>query len=248
MPDSKYDAILCDIDGCLSPEQLGSMNLPALAKVADWNRRARESGDVPALTLCTGRPLPFAEAVARAVGALDLPIVCEGGVWLLEMSPYRWSMDPRIDDGHREIIREVERWAVSQFEGAFLESGKSGAVTIFHERGPEYLEKVVVPAVWTRINDEGWPLRASMTWTCVNVELEFISKASGIDRLLERTGLQSERLVGIGDTMSDVPIRERVAFFACPANADEQLKAMVDFVSDKEEAEGVLDILKRISS
>ena len=242
----RFDAILCDIDGCLSPERPGAMNLPALAKVAGWNTRARTAGDVPALTLCTGRPLPFAEAVARAVGAMDLPVVCEGGVWLLEMNPYRWSMDPRITSAHRELIREVERWALAQFEGAFLESGKSGAVTIFHQRGPEYLEQVVVPAVRTRINDERWPLRASMTWTCVNVELAFISKASGIDRLLGRTGLQRERLVGIGDTLSDMAIRERVAFFACPANADEQLKAHADYVSDKEEAEGVLDILSTL--
>ena len=248
MPLPAYDAIICDIDGCLSPEHPRPTDLPSISTIAAWNARAREAGDVPALTLCTGRPQPFAEAVARMVGAFRLPIVCEGGVWLLEMDPYRWSMDPRIDDGHREIIREVERWALGQFEGSFLETGKSGAVTVFHERGPEYLETVVLPAVWTRINDEGWPLRASMTWTCVNIELEFISKASGIDRLLERTGLRSERLAGIGDTMSDLAIRERVAFFACPANADEKLKAHADFVSDKEEAEGVLDILERISS
>lgn len=243
---AKYDAIICDIDGCLSPEFPAPTDLGRIAKIADWNRRAKEAGDVPPLTLCTGRPQPFAEAVARMVGAFQLPIVCEGGVWLLEMDPYRWSMDPRITLEHRDLIHEVERWSLAQFEGSRLEIGKAGAVTIFHERGAEYLETVVLPAVWTRIEDEGWPMRASMTWTCVNIELEFISKSSGIDRLLERSGLKPERLAGIGDTMSDMAIRERVAFFACPANADEKLKTHADYVSDKEEAEGVLDILERL--
>ncbi len=48
--------------------------------------------------------------------------------------------------------------------------------------------------------------------------------------------------------MGDMAIRERVAYFACPANADEKLKAHADYVSGKEEAEGVLDILERIGS
>jgi len=242
----RFDAIVCDIDGCLSPEQARPMRTDRLVRVAEHNRRARERGDTPFLTLCTGRPLPFAEAMARAVGAFDLPSVCEGGVWLLTMDPYRWEMDPRIDQGHRDLVREVERWATGQFEGAFLEAGKSGAVTVFHERGPEYLKSVVLPAVWTRINDERWPLRAGMTWTCVNIELEFISKATGLDRLLGRTGLARERLAGVGDTMSDMAIRERVAWFACPANADPELKKHADYVSPHEEVEGVLDILSRI--
>lgn len=243
----RFDAIVCDIDGCLSPEQPRPAATALLARVSEHNRRAREVGDTPALTLCTGRPLPFAEAMARVVGAFSLPIVCEGGVWLLTMDPYRWEMDPRIDQGHRDLIREVERWTTGQFEGAFLEAGKSGAVTIFHERGADYLKSVILPAVWTRIHDEGWPLRASMTWTCINVELEFISKSSGIERLLNATGLRPERLAGIGDTMSDMAIRERVAWFACPANADPELKQHADCVSEREEAEGVLDILDRLS-
>ncbi|MEZ6241503.1 MAG: HAD family hydrolase [Phycisphaerales bacterium] len=243
----RFDAIVCDIDGCLSPELPRPMQTGLLARVSEHNRRARERGDTPLLTLCTGRPLPFAEAMARAVGAFDLPIVCEGGVWLLTMDPYLWEMDPRVTREHLELVREVGAWATAQFEGSFLEAGKSAAVTIFHERGPEYLESVVMPAVWTRINDERWPLRASMTWTCVNVELEFVSKASGIDRLLDRTGLVRERLAGIGDTMGDMAIRERVAWFACPANAADELKPHADYVSPHEEVEGVLDILDRLS-
>ncbi len=243
----RFDAIVCDIDGCLSPELPGPAATDLLARIAEHNARAADAGGVPPLTLCTGRPLPFAEAMARVTRSFALPSVCEGGVWLLSMDPYRWEMDPRITREHRDLIREVEAWALSQFEGAFLESGKSAAVTIFHQRGPEYLRSVVLPAVQTRLADEGWPLKVAMTWTCVNIEIEFVSKASGIDRVLAATGLDPGRLAGIGDTMSDMPIRERVAFFACPANADEALKPCADYVSPREEAEGVLDILDRIA-
>ncbi len=243
----RLDAIVCDIDGCLSPELPRPAATHLLARVSDHNRRARETGGVPPLTLCTGRPLPFAEAMARAVGAFALPIVCEGGVWVLTMDPYRWEMDPRITPEHLGLVREIEAWAAAQFDGAFLEAGKAAAVTIFHAQGPDYLRRVVLPAVQTRIDDAGWPVRAGMTWTCINIELDYISKASGIDRVLAATGLAPDRLAGIGDTMGDLAIRERVAWFACPANAHDELKAHADYVSPHEEAQGVLDILARLS-
>ncbi len=248
MPHSNYDAILCDIDGCLSPEAPGAMNLAALGKVAAWNRRAREDGDAPRLTLCTGRPLPFTEAMARAVGAFDLPIVCESGVWLLEMDPYRWAMDPQLTPEHLDMARSMQAWVGESFKGVFFEAGKSAAVTVFHRDGPKPLRDEIQPAIKDEIARRGWPLRTAMTWTCVNIEPEFISKGTGIDRLIEQTGLKPDRLAGIGDTMSDVPIRERVAWFACPANADERLKELADYVSEKEEAEGVLEILERLEN
>ena len=56
------------------------------------------------------------------------------------------------------------------------------------------------------------------------------------------------RLVGIGDTMGDIAIRESVGFFACPSNADPELKRVADYVSAKPEVEGVLDVLARLVS
>ena len=44
------DAIICDIDGCLSPELPRPSATDLLARISDHNRRARETGDVPPLT------------------------------------------------------------------------------------------------------------------------------------------------------------------------------------------------------
>ena len=53
-------------------------------------------------------------------------------------------------------------------------------------------------------------------------------------------------MVGIGDTLGDMAIRESVGFFACPSNADPALKKVADYVSPLTEVEGVLDILARL--
>ncbi|MDX9910682.1 MAG: HAD hydrolase family protein [Phycisphaerales bacterium] len=248
-PHHRFDAIVCDVDGCLSPELPRPTDMPRLAHVAVWNERAK-AGEVPPLTLCTGRPLPFAEAVGRAVGAFHLPIVCEGGVWLLDLAHYTFERDPRITREHLRLIAQVQEWIAERWggEGVFFEVGKAAAVTVFHPRGPDVLRASILPEIRDRIAREGWPLRVGMTWTCINVELDFVSKATGLDRLMARTGLTRDRLAGVGDTMSDLAIRERVAFFACPANADENLKPHADYVAAHEETAGVLEILDHLNA
>ncbi|MEZ6318554.1 MAG: HAD hydrolase family protein [Phycisphaerales bacterium] len=247
-PRAPYDAICCDVDGGLSPDFFGPADTATLAAVAEHNRRAHEDRDRPPLTLCTGRPLPFADAMARIVAVRDLPILCEGGVWMLDPATYRWSRDPNITEDHLEFARELGRWATDTFDGCYLETGKTAAVTIFHDRGPDHLRAHVVPAVEAEVARRNAPYRVAMTWTCINVEPLAVSKATGLDRAIAHANLDPKRLAGIGDTMSDLPIRERVAFFACPANAAADLKPHADYVSPYEEARGVVDILERMKS
>lgn len=66
-------------------------------------------------------------------------------------------------------------------------------------------------------------------------------------RLLAETDINPVRTAGIGDTMGDRFIAERVAWFGCPANAEAEIKKSAAYVSPHPEVEGVLDILKRLS-
>lgn len=241
-----FDAIFSDVDGCLSPEFYGPADPATLAMIADHNRRAAEVGDRPPLTLCTGRPLPFADAMARIVGVRSLPVVCESGAWVLDPRTYTWQLDPNLTDEHLETARAIGRWALDTFEGVYLEAGKTAAVTIFHPDGPEHLRAHVAPRVEAHVAERRLPYRVAMTWTCINVEPAFVSKATGLDRAIALAGLDPSRLAGIGDTMSDLPLRERVAYFACPSNAADELKAHADYVSPHAEAMGVFDIISRL--
>lgn len=239
-------AILCDVDGCLSPEAIGQASAGALAAIAKHNHRARTEGDRPLLTLCTGRPLPFADAIARMVGALDLPIVCEAGAFLLDPATYTWELDPSLTPDYLAALAEMRAWIERSFPAVYFEQGKVAALTLFHPDGPAALERDVMPGVQERVDRQGLPFRVAMTWTCINVEPAGVSKATGIDRFMRRTGLKPTQLAGIGDTMSDLAIRERVRFFACPANAKPELKPHADYVSEFDEVFGVLDILEHM--
>lgn len=245
-PQRRYDAVICDIDGCLGPERAADpLDAERLVEVARYNRLAREQGDRPEVTLCTGRPQPFAEAVSRLIGN-RLPIVCEMGVWLWWPADNRYDRDPAITPEQLHVIHEASEWIESTYgpRGVVQQPGKVASISLYHA-DTAFLKSLdaELRAEFTR---RGWDLRVSATWLWINIEPANVSKATGIERLMAATGLTRDRLAGIGDTMGDLAIREHVGHFACPANAQDDLKPHADFVSERDEVAGVLDILDRL--
>lgn len=283
MPDSRapssrparaFDLVICDIDGCLSPESTAPMDLASLSLLAAYNRRARESGLTPPLTLCSGRPQPFAEAMCKILDIRGVPCVCENGAWLYTPDTNRYELDPAITREHLVAVRDLSDWVTRTLGvvrrdlghdvGVTQQPGKVASVSLYHP-DTTYL-KSLMPMIEQQVAHAGWPIRVSATWLYINLDLKHVSKGSGLDRMLRglRAGVggaaagsvdtdgaaaySKERLAGIGDTTSDVPIRERCGFFACPANAQDEIKRAADYVSAFNEPRGVLDILERISS
>jgi hydroxymethylpyrimidine pyrophosphatase-like HAD family hydrolase len=86
-----------------------------------------------------------------------------------------------------------------------------------------------------------------MTWLYINCDLQHVNKGTAIERLLAEIGIDPNRTAGIGDTMGDRFIAERVSWFGCPGNAEAEIKTKATYVSPLHEVEGVLDILRQLS-
>lgn len=244
----KYDAILCDIDGCLAPESGDALNADALARLAAYNRNAIATSAHPVITLCSGRPQPFVEAMCRLLANTVYPAISEMGVWLFDPARELAEMDPNIRAEHRDGVRGATRWIEMELvpKGIFVQPGKSASISLWHPQ--THVVMGLIPTLKEVFAREGWPLRVSHTVQWVNCDLAHISKGTGIERFCARTGLTRDRMAGIGDTPTDHAIRERVAFFACPSNALPDLKAKADYASPFRDIEGVLDIVSRLSS
>ena len=239
-----YDLIISDIDGCLSPEDSSPLNLTKLSLIAEHNRLAFENHDRPKLTLCTGRPIPFAESLCRLLQNPSIPCVAENGVWLYNPSCNGYLMDPSITDKQLEMVHEAELFSLKTYrnEGLTLQPGKSASVTLYHP-DPVVLQRIA-PQLQQQFDQNGFEFRVSLTLFYINCDLPQITKASGIDRLLEMTGVDAERTAGIGDTSSDLAIAQRVETFGCPANAIQSVKEAAHFVSEYEQIDGVLDFMQ----
>lgn len=237
----RFDLVVSDIDGCLQPESNTAMDLESLAKIAAWNR-----GHGPALTLCSGRPQPFAEAMCKVIGNLSVPCVAENGVWLYHPGTNEYLMDSSITSDHLGAVGEASAWLDREFgpRGVSRQPGKAASISLYHPDTRVLRE--IRPRVEEQFDKHGWPLRVSMTWLYINCDLRHVSKATGMRRLMEATGVPKERIAGIGDTMSDLAIRDNCGWFACPANAADDLKPHADLVAGEPEARGVVEILHAI--
>ena len=244
---AKYDLVICDIDGCLSPESHAPINDVALSRIAAHNRLAIRAKDRPIVTLCSGRPVSFVEAMCRFIHNTCIPCVAENGVWLYHPDTNVFEMDGTITAEHLEIVHEASKLLREEYEakGVTQQPGKSAAVTLYHH-DTEYLRSIL-PEVHEKLIGRNWPFRVTMTWFYINCDLQHISKASGIERLLSHTGIEPARTAGIGDTLGDKFVADRVAFFACPANADLEIQKSAAYVSPSQEIDGVLDILQQLN-
>lgn len=240
----RFDAIICDIDGCLADEGTAPFDVEALATIAAHNQGAIDGRDMPLLTVCSGRPQPYAEAICRLVHNSVLPCIAENGVWLYHPGTNVYDMDPRIEREHLDAVAKASAWVADQFgpRGVTQQPGKIASISLYHD-DTRYLMDEVMPAVAKGVEVCSWPLRVSRTERYINCDLEHVSKSTALDRLLEHTGLRRERLAGVGDSASDQAIRDRVGFFACPANAVDELKAKADMVAAKPQVRGVLEII-----
>jgi hydroxymethylpyrimidine pyrophosphatase-like HAD family hydrolase len=242
----RFDAVICDIDGCLSPESSGPFDVAALAQIAEHNRLAQDRRDRPLLTLCTGRPQPFAEAMARLLGNRTLPLVAENGVWLYDPAANAYELDPAITPAQSTAVRDAAAWLEETYapRGVAQQPGKAASVSLYHD-DTDYL-KSLQPEIAAEFARRGWPMKVSMTWLYINCDLVGVDKGTGLDRLLRRSGLTRERCAGVGDTKGDLLIADRVSWFACPANAQDEIKSRADFTAAAPEAQGVVEILGRV--
>ena len=242
-----YDLIICDIDGCLTPEEPLPMDLGRLRTIAGYNRLAQDVKDRPLLTLCSGRPQPFAEAMCRFLQNTSAPCIAENGVWLYHPGNNEYYLDPGITIEHLDIVHQASSWFRKKMarKGITIQPGKTASISLYHQ-SHEYLESLL-PDVEKTCKENGWPFRVSMSWYYINCDLEHISKGTAIDRLLTMLGLDRDRIAGIGDTQGDIFIAERVSYFAAPSNCDERIRRIANYVSPYPETAGILDILKKLT-
>lgn len=85
-PNRMIRLFVLDIDGCIS-HPFETPDWESISEIRELNRLSREVEEIPSLSLCTGRPFPYAEAVAQWLD-IRLPFVFESAV-LFEPDTHR---------------------------------------------------------------------------------------------------------------------------------------------------------------
>jgi len=237
--------VVIDIDGCLTHGEAQPWNFEALKHIAQLNRRAQKDPTKLAVSLCTGRQEPYVEVMMQAIDA-HLPGIYENGGGLYFPRDYRFVENPLITAAMREALAGIkttlQREIVETGLGYF-QPGKEVSLTLYP------LGKVSVHTLYLATVEAlaaphaGYIAQEAIA--CVDVIPEGVDKAAGVRWLSRETGIPLDRIGGIGDSASDLKFLSILGRSAAPANAADEVKARVDYVSPYEDGDGVVDILRR---
>ncbi len=237
--------VVVDIDGCLTPGEGAPWNFDLLRYVAELNQRARR-GDAPfAITLCTGRQQPYVEAMTQAIDGY-FPAIYENGAGLYFPQTYTFLEHPALTNEIRarraEIKRVIQRELVARGI-AQIQPGKEINLTLYPAR-----EKLSLVEIAERARDalknelDDFDLYASVS--SVEILPPGIDKGAGVEWLANEIAIPLAEFGGIGDAPADLLFLKRVGYSAAPANATDDVKANVQFVSQYENARGVQEIVE----
>jgi len=246
--DMAVEWIITDIDGCLSPEESIPWDLDLFGRFARICRDASTGrGKVAPMTLCTGRPQPYVEVLAKILD-IRAPMICENGAVFYSLhdnrSVYGPGVTPEKIQGMRAVRLFIESAILPKYPEAVYQFGKEAQMSVYSEN------TAIFPAIQRAIEEYAAenslpPLEISPSHYYLNISMTGVNKGVALRQLMQGLGVTREETAGIGDTEGDLPLRDAVGFFACPANAKSALKARADYVSPYPNLAGVLDILEK---
>lgn len=241
----RLQLVVIDVDGCLTPGEGQPWNFEALKYIAHLNRKAQKDATKLAVTLCTGRQEPYVEVLMQAIDA-HLPGSYENGGGLYFPREYRFVENPLITAAMREALAGIKatlRREIVETGLGYFQPGKEVSLTLYpleqvsvHEL---YLSTIEVLETF----DAGYIAQVSVS--CVDVTPKGVDKGAGVRWLSQETDIPLNQIGGVGDSASDLKFLNVVGRSAAPANAADEVKAAVDYISSYEDGDGVVDILRR---
>ena len=80
-----------------------------------------------------------------------------------------------------------------------------------------------------------------------DIYMKSSDKLKDLNHFMEKYNLKAEDILYMGDDLPDYPVLKVVGFPTCPADAVEEIKAISDYISDKDGGEGcVRDVIEQV--
>lgn len=239
-----------DIDGCLGmpylPYDLEGM--AALRRYAEEAGPPSEASSGPSLSICSGRPYPYVEALTQALG-LTTPVLFESGGGLFDPVASRTTWSPQLTDEVEAKLETVRHWFATEcVPGTALmidhaKRTQAGVIT------PNPEEIVALrPEVERFVEDRVPGLHVFTTDNSVDVVPPGITKRHGIEWLADRLDLDLSEMAYIGDTDGDLEALAVVGRSFAPANAHGMVTEQVDYVTEGTVLDGTLEAYRSCRS
>lgn len=230
--------ILLDIDGCITDGKGKPVDLIALQALKEAiAHSAYETG------LCTGRSALYVEVMAQMLN-LSGWCICENGAYLYHTDSEEIVYHPAIIQADLARLATIRQKLTTEHEFlniAKLELGKEVCISM----NPLSMSMTeLYEYLRTHLNLDG--LHITHSTTAVDITPNNVNKGSALLFLCEREELLPADILGVGDTMGDMPFLELCGRVACPFNAIDEIKSLASFVSTEKSTKGLIDIYQNL--
>lgn len=235
---------ITDIDGCLTkPFEVPDWEL--LSQIRRLNQQSRHDMAVPPLSICSGRPMSYVEAVAQWMG-IDTPAVFESaGIYNFSTNEIHFLS--AFDEQAERKVYELKKWMQSEimpeYDNLILEFTKRMDAGMIH------LDNDVIDEIFPTVVDyvsERYPdFEVHKTEVSINVILSGNNKKNGIQKLCELLELDPAEVAYIGDSSGDIPGLKIVGRAFAPMNASEAVKREAE-VLESSITDAVLTAYRRV--
>ncbi|TYP95610.1 hypothetical protein LX73_0925 [Fodinibius salinus] len=222
---------ITDIDGCLSiPFETPDWEL--LSQIRRLNQQSIHDMAVPPLTICSGRPLSYVEAVVQWLG-IDRPTVFESaGIYTLEDNNIQFL--PSFDEKAAQQVAEIKHWMKEKIMP--LDDGLVPEFTKKMDAGIIHLEKNVIDDIYPTIKkyvEAEYPrFEVHQTEVSINVILKNNTKKNGIMALCDQMDIAPSEAAYIGDSSGDISGLKIVGRAFAPNNAAEEVKEHAEVLEE----------------
>jgi HAD superfamily hydrolase (TIGR01484 family) len=226
--------VFSDNEGCVTPGKGLAFPLDDLSHLQGMLKSFCHS-----FSVCTGRSVPYVEALAQALDLLDstFPCVCEGGAVLY------W---PKLD--HSEALSHLpeEKDIVAYLQpGSYrVEVGKIACLSLYPSNGATVDD--IFREITNRVKTDAFNITTS--GVAVDITARGVDKGYGIREVCKRASISLTEVLCVGDSLNDIPMLKIAGFSACPNNAVAEVKRIVDFVAPSDSTRGLLEILDKFRS
>lgn len=236
---------ITDLDGCVT-DPFTTPDWDAFSKIRELNLESQNNPLIPPLTICTGRPMPYAEAMAQILG-IELPFIFESGGGMYDVIKNDLIWNPCLSQEREAEIQELKKWGrkiiSDKYPSSIAEFAKHTDIG-FINPDTSIIEHIFKEAE-ELIGNGFEAFEVHSTPVSVNIILKDANKGKGIRMLCEYLGLDLEEVAYIGDSSGDVPGLKIVKAAFAPSNAAKVAKDVAEVVQANS-TEGVLEAYRKI--
>ena len=241
----KIKYFLVDLDGCVT-DPFSSPDWSLISQLRALSDRSHTDSNVPKLSICTGRPAPYTEAVGQWLN-VQVPVLFESGAGMLDLTGQQVTWNPLLPANALHISAQVKDYILQlkqQFPELQPESSKqidAGFVCADYQRMQQL---AVIFSEYVKQHFPMFELHAtdisiSAIWPCAN-------KGSGLEWFCQVMDIPTSSVAFIGDTSGAIPAIERAGISFAPQNADSNNKLRADFVTQTNSTGGVVEAWQQL--